>query len=76
MLDFLLGSDIVQALVGLVVAFVLALGYGQVKKREGAKEQAAKANEEDIENAEDIRRRVARDLDRELREHEGRGYRD
>ena len=72
----LLSTDIAQWIAGALAALAGLSAWGWKKKREGAKEQAAKAKEEDSENAEDIRKRVARDLADELRKHEGRGYRD
>lgn len=76
LLEALLSSPIVQAIGAALVAFGAAVWYGRSKKKEGASEAEVKAAQKDIENAEDIRTRIERDLADELRKHEGRGYRD
>lgn len=75
-IDLILGSTVVKAILGFLVGWAAMAGYGWKKKREGKTEAKREAQQEDIENAEDIRKRVARDLADELRQHEGRGYRD
>jgi LPXTG-motif cell wall-anchored protein len=72
----LLSTDIGQALIVGLGALLGIGGWGLYKKRQGVSEEAQRAAQEDIENAEDIRRRVERDLADELRKHDGRGYRD
>lgn len=74
--DLLINSQLVQAIIALVVGFGGAAAWGWKKKREGAAAERRRAKEEDIKNAESLRERVARDLADELRKHEGRGYRD
>jgi hypothetical protein len=45
-------------------------------KREGRTDARRQAQEDDYENAVDIRDRVDRDLDQRVRDFDGRGYRD
>lgn len=74
--DLIMASTVVKATIGFLVGWAAMAGYGWKKKRDGKAEAKRDAQQEDIENAEDIRKRVARDLADELRKHEGRGYRD
>lgn len=76
LIDLVLHSTVVKAILGFLVGWGAMAGYGWKKKREGKAEAKREAQLEDIENAKDIRERVARDLADELRKHEGRGYRD
>lgn len=54
--------------------FVLAAWMGG--KRAGRIKERQKAQEDDYENAADIRDRVDRNLDQRVREMDGRGFRD
>ena len=76
MIELLFGSEAIIWLGAALAAIAGFFTYGWTKKKQGAAAQKAKADQEDIENAEDIRRRVERDLADELRKHDGRGYRD
>jgi len=72
-------EPIKRALLGIVaaLAFVAALfGWGRSKKRQGAAEAAVKAQREDFENAQDIRRRVSDDRAERVRSLDDAGYRD
>lgn len=57
-------------------ALVAALGLFLAGKREGRRDGRRQAQEDDYENAADIRDRVSRNLDQRVREMDGRGYRD
>jgi hypothetical protein len=59
-----------------VLGVIAVLTFGFVKKKQGRAEARAEAQEDDYENAADIRDRVSRNLDDRLREYEDRGFRD
>lgn len=63
-------------LAGVLAVVVAVLTWGRSKKRQGAAEAAAKAQKEDYENAQDIRRRVSDDRADRVRSLDDAGYRD
>ncbi len=72
-------QPIKSALVGVAAALALVaalFGWGRSKKRQGAAEAAVKAQREDFENAQDIRRRVFDDRAERVRSLDDAGYRD
>ena len=76
--------EIVTALLAPVWPWLLAalagiaalLGYGARQKARGRHEEKQEATEADHDHAEDIRRRVERDLPDRVREYDGAGWRD
>jgi len=75
-INLILGSEIIQWLLGGLGAFAAILFYGRHQRRKGKKEVLREAQEADHENASEINDRVERHLDQRVREMDGRGYRD
>lgn len=75
-MTWLLTSRLGRALSAVVAGVIAILTFGAVQRKQGRTEARREAQEDDYENAADIRNRVDRDLADELRKHEGRGFRD
>lgn len=68
---------IIKNRIAQIAAVVAIFGATLWSVWQGGKRRAAKEAElDDYENADSIRNSVDRDLDKRVREHEGRGFRD
>ena len=76
LVDALAGSELVRWVVMGTAGLLGGIFWGRVQKRKGAKETQHKMEIKDHENADRIRDNVDRNLDDELRKHDGRGFRD
>lgn len=74
--DLIAGSQIFAWVVAGVAGLAALFLHGKSQRRKGAKDKERELEIRDHENAKDIRDRVDRELDDELREHEQRGFRD
>lgn len=72
----ILSSRPARWLAGGLALLLGVLGFGQFRERKGRRAAQMEAENDDHENAADIRRRVGRDLPDELRKHDGAGFRD
>lgn len=75
-MTWFLTTRIGRLLSAAVVGVIAILTFGAVKKKQGRAEARAEAQEDDNENAADIRDRVGRNLDDRLRKYDDRGFRD
>lgn len=75
-MTWLLTSRLGRALSAVVAGVIAILTFGAVKKKQGRTEARREAQEDDYENAADIRNRVDRNLADELRKHDDAGFRD
>ena len=76
MIAWLMGTRLGRALAGVVALVLGGLGLWAAGRREGRKGAISEIKDEDYENAEDIRRRVERDLDKRVRDYDSTGWRD
>ena len=72
----ILSSRPVRWILGAVVAVLGFLGIIAAQRRDAAKDALTQAENDDHENAANIRARTERNLPDELRKHDGSGWRD
>jgi hypothetical protein len=72
----ILSSRPARWLAGGLAALLGILGIIAHQRRDAAQDALTEAENEDYENADDIRRRVERDLASELRKYDSAGFRD
>ena len=76
MIAWFLGTRLGRLISAAVAGAAVVLGVWGAGKRQGRSDARREAIEDDFENAADIRDRVERDLDKRVREFDGRGFRD
>ena len=76
MIAWILGTRLGRLISAAVAGAAVVLGVWTAGNRQGRSDARREAIEDDFENAADIRDRVERDLDKRVREFDGRGFRD